>query len=59
MPFCLFQKFFSAVLGTKYLVGALQSNAKFAVAIDKDNAKLQERKRLIDEQRSKVGSSRI
>ncbi|CAL8469406.1 g8947 [Coccomyxa elongata] len=30
-----------------------QSNAKFAVAIDKDNAKLQERKRLIDEQRSR------
>ncbi len=34
---------------------ALQSNAKFAVAIDRDNAKLQERKKLIDEQRSRVG----
>lgn len=32
----------------------MQSNAKFAVAIDKDNAKLQERKELIDQQRSQV-----
>jgi hypothetical protein len=32
----------------------MQSNAKFAVAIDKDNKKLQERKRMIDEQRSQV-----
>ncbi len=36
------------------LLSILQSNAKFAVAIDQGNKKLQERKRLIDEQRSQV-----
>ena len=48
------QTIFSSKRKWMILPCEVQGNARFAAAIDNGNEKLQERKRLIDQQRSKV-----